>query len=168
LAILDGHNQQVQGAQYQALILVTNSTTAVERCSLIINAKCGEEISAPYHSKKDLEENFQGFHKFSKFKILVVCGKLLEGYDNSNITVVGIVRNVSSKVVFSQFVGRCLRNSNDAVPIQAAIVAHRSNNQEKNYTNLNRLAESDPLEDDDDTNEVRSDENSNTCLVFFF
>lgn len=42
-------------------------------------------------------------------KVGVVCGLLLEGYDNANVTLAVILRKCQSRVLFEQFVGRCVR-----------------------------------------------------------
>ena len=82
-------------------------------------------------------------------RVLVVCGRLLEGYDNKNISVCGIARNVgrSSKVIFTQFVGRCLRRAAPNDPITATIISHQYYNQRANFDALDEVTEVD-MEDD--------------------
>jgi len=57
-------------------------------------------------------KKLKSFTKGEK-KIGVVCGMLLEGYDNSNVTVCVILRKCQSSVLFEQFVGRCIRMRRD-------------------------------------------------------
>jgi len=47
-----------------------------------------------------------------KFRTLVICGSLLEGFDHPNVSVVGIARNVQSSIIFAQFIGRSFRKIN--------------------------------------------------------
>jgi superfamily II DNA or RNA helicase len=42
-------------------------------------------------------------------ELLIVCGMLLEGYDNPRISVCAIMSNMKSGIRFSQFVGRAIR-----------------------------------------------------------
>ncbi|CAF4353425.1 unnamed protein product, partial [Adineta steineri] len=83
--------------------------------------------------------------------VLVVCGKLLEGYDRKQISVCAIVRKVApkSKVLFTQFVGRCLRKVRPDDPVDGRILSHVYYQQQQNYNNLNEVAEDDPDDNDE-------------------
>lgn len=85
-------------------------------------------------------------------KVLVVCGKLLEGFDRATISAVGILRNIqpSSRVLFAQFVGRAVRRLPNEQPgaITAVVVSHRSFAQRTNFEAMDELAEYDPDDDD--------------------
>ena len=77
---------------------------------------------------------------------LVVVGRLLEGYDNKKISVVGIVRNVSpkSKVLFAQFVGRAVRKAHADDHVTTMVVSHPTFNQKRNYEQFDKVTDEDP------------------------
>ena len=78
-----------------------------------------------------------------EIRILVIVGKLLEGYDKHNIiSVVAIVRKVApqSKVLFSQFVGRAVRKAHREDPVTAMIVSHEMFQQRANFEQFDRVA----------------------------
>jgi len=84
-----------------------------------------------------------------EIRVLVVVGRLQEGFDHKPISVLGIVRNVAptSQVLFSQFVGRAVRkinNPNYNDPVCARIVTHERFNQLQNFNTFEKLAEVDP------------------------
>lgn len=58
--------------------------------------------------------------------VLVIIGRLLEGFDNEHVSVLGIVRNIAptSRVLFAQFVGRAVRKNGPSDPVCAQIVTH--------------------------------------------
>lgn len=89
--------------------------------------------------------------------MLIVCGKLIEGFDRKEISVVGILRNVgkNSVVLFSQFVGRCVRfHPNDPKNFKGCIVSHKAHDQKENFENLESvIADDDPIDDDPIDNE---------------
>ena len=90
------------------------------------------------------------------FSTLIIIGRLLEGYDNHNVSVVAIVRNVarSSRVLFTQFVGRAVRKARifrpgDQVdPVEAVLISHVKYNQRQNFENFDKIADDDNQDDD--------------------
>ena len=78
-----------------------------------------------------------------KIRTLVIIGKLLEGFDHKPISVLGIVRNIAptSRVLFSQFVGRAVRKTSANDPINAQIVTHACFNQRVNYNNFDQVTD---------------------------
>ena len=76
-------------------------------------------------------------------RTLVVVNKLREGYDNINVSVVAIVRNVSlkSRVLFAQFVGRAIRKAHPNDPVTAAIIAHKRHKQKNNYDQFDKVVD---------------------------
>lgn len=104
---------------------------------------------AAYHGSSEagiLEAFQQGV-----IRVLVVCGKLLEGFDQPSVSVAAIVRNVqpSSRVLFAQFVGRAVRRAQGepANAFPAVVLSHIKHNQQANFDNMDMLAEEDPEED---------------------
>lgn len=86
-----------------------------------------------------------------KIRILIIVGKLLEGYDNKHISVVAIVRNIAqqSKVLFTQFVGRAVRKFGQDDPVTAMIVSHEMFKQRGNFEQFDKVAEDDNIDADD-------------------
>ena len=107
--------------------------------------KCAVYVS---ETRRDILEMFVR----GEIRVLVIIGRLLEGFDHNPVSVVGIVRNIAptSRVLFAQFVGRAVRKNhpNDTVPAQ--IVTHECFNQRPNFNTFDELAEEDPTDDDDD------------------
>jgi superfamily II DNA or RNA helicase len=92
-----------------------------------------------YSSRNTVEERKKILEEFKnkKFKTLVVCGCLKEGFDHPNVSIVAIARNVgaNSHVLFAQFVGRALRlvNRKEPATLKAAIISHPEFNQRINF-----------------------------------
>ena len=85
-----------------------------------------------------------------QIRTLVVIGKLLEGFDHKPISVLGIVRNIAptSRVLFTQFVGRAVRKTSVDDPITAQIVTHACFNQRGNYDNFDRVTDEYPEDEE--------------------
>lgn len=89
-------------------------------------------------------EGVDTFHEDPDCRVIVVCGKLLEGYDEGQISIVVIGRGVRSPVLFNQCIGRASRRRpNDQT--KALILTHTSFNQKvlvdeylKNYAPTTR------------------------------
>ena len=84
-----------------------------------------------------------------KTRVLVIIGRLLEGFDHNPVSVLGIVRNIAptSRVLFAQFVGRAVRKSSNDDPVRAQIVTHEHFDQLQNF---DKLADDDYEYDDDE------------------
>lgn len=67
--------------------------------------------------------------------MLVVCGRLLEGFDQKTVSVAVILRNVaaSSRVLFTQFVGRAVRKIHPADPVSTVVLSHAKHKQLANF-----------------------------------
>ena len=84
-----------------------------------------------------------------KIRVLVVVGKLLEGFDRKNVSVAAIVRNVapSSKVLFAQFVGRAVRKFDSEDNVTAMVVSHEDHKQRVNFEQFDQLPDDDNVDD---------------------
>lgn len=93
-------------------------------------------------------------------RIIVSCRKALEGFDHPAISVVGILRNIAqaSMVLFSQFVGRCVRNAHPGDNVTAVVISHVMHKQFPNYQKLDVLAEDgvDPQDEEEPEDGVDS------------
>lgn len=136
------HDQQDKVAPHQAMVL-TRTQNEADLAARCFNALLPGQAKA-FHglSKNEAEKEFRK----GEFKVLVVCGKLLEGFDRKEVSVVAILRNVSpkSRVLFSQFVGRSLRRLHKDETIKACLVSHVAFNQKFNYDHLDTLNTEDP------------------------
>lgn len=113
---------------------------------------------AAIYVRKATREVLQRFLN-GDLRVLIVCGKLLEGFDHSNVSVVGIFRNVglNTRVVFSQFIGRAVRKSTPDDPVTATILSHIKFNQRANYDQLDVLPDDDSQEDDEEEDDEEDD-----------
>ncbi len=88
-----------------------------------------------------------------KFRTLVIIGRLLEGFDHPSVSVVAIARNVlpTSRVLFTQFVGRAVRKLSRDDPVTANVISHPIYAQGRNFSLFDRAAEedADPRDEDD-------------------
>ncbi len=156
---LDEHDIQDPTVSHQAMILT--QTISDLNAADEFKQKYEESINVKSESKK----RFETYHgktedapwilkEFDKgnFRGLIVVGKLLEGYDNKRVSVVGIARNVSpnSKVLFSQFVGRAVRKANLGDPVTAQIVSHQKFNQRQNFDQFDKVREGEDIEEEED------------------
>ena len=105
--------------------------------------KCAVYVS---ETGKDILEKFRR----GEIRVLVIIGRLLEGFDNENVSVLGIVRNIAptSQRLFAQFMGRAVRKNGPDDPVHAQIVTHKCFKQCKNFDTFEMLAGIDPTDDD--------------------
>jgi superfamily II DNA or RNA helicase len=72
-----------------------------------------------------MNKNFEDFEN-GKIKILILIGRLTEGYDNPCISVIGICCNINSQQKFIQIIGRAVRNKFDSKSdTKAKIITHK-------------------------------------------
>ena len=182
--------------EHRGLILINNTAAAqalVEAYNLLPNkpqARPGVPIVlesyfnpvAPDHpSKVEMQTRLNRFKITSDpnpIHVLIQCAKLGEGYDQPNISVVGICSNVGKLSKFAQFSGRAVRKLGpgtveqglvstvtDARDNVAHIITHEKFKQLDHwgpFTTQEGFGEFNPLgEDDDDDDEV--DDNATTA-----
>ena len=148
---LNKHDKVDPSVKHQGMVLTQSKkgkNPAIPFCEVynrLFPGKCEVYV---YKTSKSVLENFLN----GKIRTLVIIGRLLEGFDHTPVSVLGIVRNIAptSRVLFAQFVGRAVRKNhpNDSVPAQ--IVTHECFNQRPNFNTFDELAEEDPTDDDDD------------------
>jgi superfamily II DNA or RNA helicase len=93
--ILKEHDKDVPSVHHKALILVTGRDTAEYVADIIDGATfCTSK------NKKQSDGNKKAFEN-DKFRILVVCGMLTEGYDHSPISVCVILRKLKKPLYCS-------------------------------------------------------------------
>ena len=87
-----------------------------------------------------------------EIRVLVIVGKLLEGFDRKNVSVAAIVRNValSSRVLFAQFVGRAVRKFHSEDNVTTMVVSHEYYKQRENFEQFDEVPDDDNVDDDDD------------------
>ena len=156
---LNQHDQQDPRFRHQAMVMAQNVDTRD-----FMSAQCFKEM---YDVSHNICEIYAGsapkevLNRFDRceFRTLVVVGKLREGYDNKNISVVAIVRNVDlhSKVLFAQFVGRAVRKVDSTDPVTAVIVSHITFCQKENFEKFDKVTEDE--NSDEQFDQVTEEEN---------
>ena len=104
--LLNEHDTLDANVRHQAMVLCqsigrrNSATHFVDNYNAIFAGHC-----AAYHTESD--DTKEQFCR-GRIRVLAIVGRLLEGFDRSQVSVLGIFRNVaaSSRVLFSQFVGR--------------------------------------------------------------
>jgi superfamily II DNA or RNA helicase/uncharacterized protein (UPF0333 family) len=117
---------------HQAMILM-RTKAETEECVSVINKFHSRELALPYHSDSQ-EINLDQF-KENNIKILVVCGKLLEGFDRKEVSVICILRKIQkeSRVLFTQFVGRGVRKLSKSDDTTTKVLSHSKFQQKENF-----------------------------------
>ena len=140
-AILDEHDLLERNVKHKAIVLVRLTEEAEDGKKYIDKATYCT-------SKKESDGYLEDFNKNDdKYRIIFVCGRLLEGYDNPNISVCVILRNVTSKLLFSQFIGRCMRKSSESDKIKGCILSYTCFNQKPLWEEFDKIAHTDPVEE---------------------
>ena len=152
--ILDLHDQQDPTVRHQALVMAQtvgdlNSARIFKEAHDSVCTRPGDtcevDVGATPQAVLTRFDNNQ-------IRILVIVGKLLEGYDNDNISVVAIVRNVArqSKVLFAQFVGRAVRKARGCRddPVTAMIVSHEMFQQRVNFEQFDKVTDEENMDED--------------------
>jgi superfamily II DNA or RNA helicase len=146
--ILSEHDRQQPQVYHKAMVLVFKVETAITVARNLKKATYCTSDESTDRNKKIFDENND------TYRVLVVCGKLLEGYDNSNISLCVILRNVRSLITFTQFVGRCLRVSPglNIDRVKAIVLSYSGFNQKEMWQKYqqidHQIANNDPIEDE--------------------
>ena len=98
-----------------------------------------EKSAIAYHTGKSDSQQKEMMKKIeeNEVKLVVVVGKLLEGFDHPPISIAAILTKIGSPVKFTQFIGRAQRICRTPVQeegtIEADIVMHSFYQQQENY-----------------------------------
>jgi len=149
------------GAFHQAMILTHQNAEAISFVN-ILNQKC-QQVHRTWRSNvyvdgtpasvlKDFKECTEyelflagsggsklDFISLDRLRVLGVCARFLEGFDQKSVNVCVVARSVaeSSRVLFAQFVDRGVRKVNAADPITAVVVlTHDDHAQHENFSRL--------------------------------
>ena len=164
---MDEHDRLDPRHKHQAMVLTQTISglysaknfveTYCRVCNYNPNDMCEMYTSEPIvYESEDGEAiyNMSPEYIFQKFvngdiRVLVVVGKLLEGFDRKHVSVAGIVRKVAreSKVLFTQFVGRALRKLDNDDPVTTMIVSHKFYNQRENYNQFDKVTDYDNIDE---------------------
>ncbi|CAF1279142.1 unnamed protein product [Adineta steineri] len=147
------HDQIDSTIRHQAMVLthtITEATMVKDIYNNLFPPINGQKKPAVTYVGQDNGSNLIEFKKGNRC-VMVVCGKALEGFDCNRVSVCAILRNVqpASKVLFPQFVGRCVRKASDNDPVTATVISHAFHRQRANFDNLDKLADAgvDPEDD---------------------
>lgn len=101
-------SQDKNGVKHQAMILTHTMEEAISVAELL-NIKFYTRVAGAYCRPQPSKQVLGAFES-SKFRIIVVYGKLLVGFNRPQISVVGILRNIQpeSRTLFTQIVEKCL------------------------------------------------------------
>lgn len=147
---LNQHDQQDGRVKHQAMILAQNVDSA-EKFEEAYNKIATEgDVCAVYISGSS-QSVLDKFEKEHEVRTLTVIGRLREGFDNKNVSVVAILRNVArdSKVFFTQFVGRAVRKTYKDDPVTAMIVSHERFHQRENFIQFDHITEEENVDEDE-------------------
>lgn len=125
----------------QAMVLTRRIATCNETAASL------GMMAAPYHGT-DLETNRKKFVA-GALRILVVCGKLLEGFDHNGVSIAAFQYTTKSYIRFVQFVGRAVRIIRGNVDDPEAIIIGPET-LKPFYERLDKLAEEDPEDDEEE------------------
>ena len=145
---LNEHDRADPTVRHQGMVLtqtkvgINPAETFCDIYNRLYPHKCAVYVS---ETRKDILSKFVR----GDIRVLVIIGRLLEGFDHKPVSVLGIVRNIqpTSRVLFAQFVGRAVRKNSPSDPVSAQIVTHVHFNQRQNYNTFEQLAEDDPSDE---------------------
>ena len=148
---LDEHDNLDPRHKHQAMVLTQtvndlhSATDFVETYRRVCNPNDWCEMStSESNNSDDILRRFLNSH----IRVLVVVGKLLEGFDRKNVSVAGIVGNVAceSKVLFTQFVGKAVHKLDQYDPVTTMVVSHKFYNQCENYDQFDKVTDYDNMD----------------------
>lgn len=109
---------------HKAMAYVNEISQADKITALANKITKDPNFARAYHGRS--MQNTKAAFESNKVKMLVVCGKLLEGYDHPPISVVAVMSNIVSGVRFSQFVGRAIRKHTETGVLMAKVITDDS------------------------------------------
>lgn len=143
------HDEREQRIKHQALILVRLTDEAKILAETLNEFE--KNFAVAIYSSEAVGENIKAFTN-GTFRVGIVCGMLLEGYDNNKVSLCIILRKVGSKILFNQFVGRCLRmatfEGQEKDRTKAKVLSFKAFGQQKMWEQMNEIANEDPRDDD--------------------
>ena len=142
--LLTEHDEQDNRYKHQGMIsaqTVEEGESIVKLWNSLYFEEGGKEEKAAAYVSNTSKTVLDDFAK-GMYRILVVIYRCTEGFDRKNVSVVGILRNIqpSSKVYFTQFVGRAVRRFDASDRITAHVISHKSHNQRGNFNNMDKVA----------------------------
>jgi len=147
---LKEHNEQEKTIKHQAMVLVRLTSEATDLACSLNKISENASFACAIIGDRNGDDKTRRFRE-GDFKVAIVCKKLLEGFDNSNVSICVIIRNVRSRVLFNQFVGRCLRISDfpdkHSDEVVAQIMSFQKYEQSTLWNNRDSLAEEDPKDE---------------------
>lgn len=149
--VLNKHDKQDNNNKHQAMVLSGPTNDMAEQFVQLYNDTCPNDRCERYSGKNDdAQKKILRDFTNGKVRVLAVVGKLKEGFDRKNVSVVGIARKVApaSKVLFTQFVGRAVRKLHPDDPVTATVVSHVEYKQRQNFENYDKIADKENVDED--------------------
>uniref|UniRef100_A0AC35GLX4 Helicase ATP-binding domain-containing protein n=1 Tax=Panagrolaimus sp. PS1159 TaxID=55785 RepID=A0AC35GLX4_9BILA len=150
--VLIQQDNVVTNVCHKAMILVKKDKIYTEQMAQRLTNMPTLDLKATYCiSNVQSIRNYELFDKNdSRTRIMVVCQKLTEGYDNHNVSVCAVLRNIGSDILFSQFIGRCIRVSHDRNNPHLNDVKAKVYGPKGMWDRFDKIAVADPEDDDGD------------------
>uniref|UniRef100_A0AC34QTT5 Helicase ATP-binding domain-containing protein n=1 Tax=Panagrolaimus sp. JU765 TaxID=591449 RepID=A0AC34QTT5_9BILA len=151
-AKLKGQDDVVENVHHKAMVLTMKAKRYAKDMAKFFNNISGLQLKATFcTSDPEGMINLANFNKKDgNIRIMMVCQKLTEGYDNSDVSMCVILRNIGSDILFNQFVGRCIRVSHDRGNLAVDDVKAVIYGPQGMWERYERNATTDPEDVDDD------------------
>lgn len=143
--ILAQHDEAVGGRYaHKAMVLTREKSDAEDIAGLFVQ----QGIRASAYCGGTPRQVLSNFSTQPDFRVLVVCGRCLEGFACAYVSIALICRNVAptTRVMFTQFVGCAVRRVAANDPVTAVVMSLKKYSQSENYIRFCQpvLAEVDP------------------------
>jgi len=115
------NNERQRDQLYQGMVIAPNQEKANDILKMWVDNNLDDYARAKvFHTgvEKGLRQQTMNKFKKRKIQVLIVVQMLREGFDHPPISVIGIPRNITSPILFTQFIGRSFRiiRGNDRTP----------------------------------------------------
>jgi superfamily II DNA or RNA helicase len=146
---LNEHDRIFGEVRHKALIFTLRKDEADAICEAYNNVlgAADDECAAYYGANNQGSDALLRKYKSEENpRVLVICGKLLEGFDYKPVSVLGIYRNIGRDraPTYTQFVGRAVRRCpGEPVDVRATVIAHPDRHQRHNHLRLTEVNDAD-------------------------
>ena len=149
------HNALDRNHAHKAMILASSQREARtiariwNESQLVAHGACRTFVEGDPNNVVDHFRDPKIIYPESETNVLVIIRRLTEGFDYKNVSVVAILRNVRSKVYFTQFIGRAVRKLHRDDPVVAMVLSHEVHKQREIFDRFDCQASEDPDDNED-------------------
>lgn len=128
---LNAHDNQDPSINHQGMVLAQtirglfSALDFAERYNKLFGNQCEVFVASTPDTVLNRFRN-------GEIRVLVIVGRLLEGFDHNPVSVLAIVRNLRARTMFTQFIGRGIRKARRDDPVTMQLISHVGFNQEEN------------------------------------